>query len=107
MILYVRKTFGEEKVSIVVEPTTLNVYFKLKDVLRILYKNDRHVRIDETNLKIFQEFPRTKYANMEGLVFLCIKSPLIGVAKNLHKWAQSMEFCSKWNINVVKPNVTF
>ncbi|AAQ21709.1 unknown [Cryptophlebia leucotreta granulovirus] len=89
MILFTKEHFEQRKVSIIMD-SNIQIYFKLVEVLRILFKMCDHTYIDESYIKIFNEFPNTKYVSAAGLQKLITLSPRKDVGCKLEMWADEV-----------------
>ncbi|AGQ20367.1 hypothetical protein CaLGV109 [Clostera anastomosis granulovirus A] len=90
MIRFTKASFGNRRVAIV-QGADKCVYFKLIEVLRILFKTCGHTYIDDRHVTVFSEFPNTKFVSITGLMLLTDLSPLKD-AKNLQLWALEQSF---------------
>ncbi|AAM70313.1 hypothetical protein [Phthorimaea operculella granulovirus] len=92
MIFFTKQRFAGRRVAVVVSQN--QIYFKLVEVIRILFDMCEHTYIDEMHLRVFEEFPNTKYVTMTGMNALADLSPKTAIAKRLQYWAQEIY----WNL---------
>ncbi|AKN80757.1 hypothetical protein [Diatraea saccharalis granulovirus] len=101
MILYSKHTFNNNRrVSVIL--SRMGIYFKLVEVLRILFDMCQHGYINETYITVFNEFPNTKYVTMEGLFTLTHMSPRRRVAVELEEWAKQLVLSVERSIHVAE-----
>lgn len=94
MILFAKKQYGQRRIAVIV-CTNFTVYFKLVEVLRVLFKMCDHTYIDEKHIRVFDEFPNTKFVSMAGLQALTKLSPRTAAAKRLQNWANNLFTCDQ------------
>ncbi|AMF83847.1 hypothetical protein AYR72_gp095 [Cnaphalocrocis medinalis granulovirus] len=89
MILFGKQQFNHKRISFVIKND--RPYFKLVEVLRTLYDMCDHTYIDENYIVVFDEFPNTKYVDMNGLKMLCTLSSRFDIAKQFKTWARDIK----------------
>ncbi|UXX41919.1 hypothetical protein [Psilogramma increta granulovirus] len=90
MILFAKKQYDHQRRIAVIVCSNFTVYFKLVEVLRVLFNLCDHTYIDDKYIRVFDEFPNTKYVSLEGLRVLSELSPKIAAAQQLQDWADNL-----------------
>lgn len=85
MILFSKQKFGHRRIGVVI--THYGVHFKLVEILRVLFDANKHTLIDEAHVRVFDEFPHTKYVTLDGLLTLTELSPRRPTSEWLRAWA--------------------
>lgn len=99
MIIFSKQQFEDKRIGVVITIKELNVHFKLVELLRILFDTTRNTdQIPETCIKVFNEFPNTKYITMGGLMTLADNSPKRQLAQRVQYWAQELSWWLRWSL---------
>ncbi|ABC61237.1 unknown [Choristoneura occidentalis granulovirus] len=92
MILFSKRHFEQRRIAVIIN-NNMQIYFKLVEVLRVLFDMCDHTYIDEFHIKVFDEFPKTKYVNLTGLKKLINLSPRRAIAQRFYDWAINLTGC--------------
>ncbi|QOD40075.1 Maph112 [Matsumuraeses phaseoli granulovirus] len=90
MILFSKQQFEDKRLAVVVTENDFEVHFKLVELLRILFDMCDHTYINEMYIKVFEEFPNTKYVTLNGLTTLADISTRKLIARRLQTWAHDL-----------------
>lgn len=90
MILFAKKQFDQRRIAVILALDDFIVYFKLVEVLRVLFNMCDHTYIDEKYIRVFDHFPNTKYVSMAGLRELTNLSPKTAASQRLQNWANNL-----------------
>jgi len=96
MILFAKKQYDQRRIAVIV-CSNFTVYFKLVEVLRVLFNMCDHTYIDEKYIRVFDDFPNTKFVSMAGLRVLTNLSPKTAAAQRLQDWADNLFTCDQIN----------
>ncbi|AIS92116.1 hypothetical protein [Erinnyis ello granulovirus] len=89
MILFSKQHFNKRRIAVIV-CSDFKVYFKLVEVIRLLFNMCDHTYIHENYIRVFDEFPNTKFVSAAGLRVLTGLSPKTATAQQLQHWADSL-----------------